>query len=69
MELSTQFYLNAKPVESSIQVSVNGHAVPRTRPTAGRTTPPPIQSFSTARPVPASGASVLVNFDPEKLQL
>lgn len=69
MELSTQFYLNAKPVESSIVVTVNGHTVPN-NPTNGWSYNPAANSvLFHGSAVPASGATVGVQFDPQKLQL
>ena len=69
MELSTQFYLSAKPVEASIQVSVNGVNVPMDASNGWTYNAAANSIIFHGTSVPASGASVSVNFDPESLNL
>jgi hypothetical protein len=68
VELSSQFYLDAKPVDGSISVVVNGVTVPQDG-TDGWSYDPNANSvvFHGAA-VPAAGASIAINFDPQSVQ-
>ena len=63
-ELSTQFILNRVPVESSIQVIVNGQLVPNDA-SNGWTYDAALNSiFFHGTAIPAQGAQIIINFDP-----
>lgn len=63
-ELSTQFYLNRIPVVSSIQVNVNGQAIPQNA-TNGWTYESASNSIKFhGSAIPAQGSTIIVNFDP-----
>lgn len=67
LELGTQFYLNAKPVVSSISVAVNSVSIPSDA-TNGWTYNSAANSIVFhGGAIPPAGADINVSFDPEKL--
>lgn len=71
--LSNQFYLDRVPIESSIVVIVDGQVIPKVDPSGSEQgwyyNSEANSVIFTAGAVPAQGAAISINFDPEGLDL